>query len=168
MQDNSDKNFGGARIAIVMGSRSDWEVMQEATRVPRELDVAFSTRVVSAHRTPDRLVDFARRAHENNIAVIIAGAGGSAHLPGMVAAMTHLPVIAVPVPGKHLGGLDSLLSMVQMPRGIAVSTQAIGASGAFNAGLVAVQMLALADSVLARKIIQWRSDQTSAVPEEVK
>lgn len=161
-------DYTGNRIAIVMGSQSDWDVMQEATRLPEELAVPYSTGVVSAHRTPDRLVEFARQAHNDGIAVIIAGAGGSAHLPGMIAAMTHLPVIAVPVPSKHLNGLDSLLSMVQMPRGVTVSTQAIGAGGAFNAGLLAVQMLALTDSGLCQRIQQWRHSQTVAVPAEVE
>jgi len=156
-----------ADIAIVMGSRSDWEVMQEATALPEQLDLSFFTRVVSAHRTPQRLVEFATGAHERGIKVIIAGAGGSAHLPGMIAAMTPLPVIAVPVPSRHLNGLDSLLSMVQMPRGVAVSTQAIGAAGAFNAGLIATQILALADTGLSQRLQDWRRKNSDTVPNEV-
>lgn len=157
----------GKPIAIVMGSQSDWPVMEEATIVPKDLGIEYFTQVVSAHRTPERLYDFAKQAHHNGIEVIIAGAGGSAHLAGMLAAMTHLPVIAVPVSSKNLKGIDSLLSMVQMPRGVAVSTQAIGNAGAFNAGLMAAQMLALKDAGLSKKLQEWRSKQTDSVPLEV-
>lgn len=154
-------------VEIIMGSRSDWETMQEAAEPLRAMNVAFRARVVSAHRTPKRMIDFATHAHSNGTKIIIAGAGGSAHLPGMVAALTHLPVIAVPVASKHLQGLDSLLSIVQMPRGVAVATQAIGAAGAFNAGLLAVQILALEDTKLRQTLLQWRTNQTDNVLEEV-
>jgi 5-(carboxyamino)imidazole ribonucleotide mutase len=133
-----------------------------------ELGVAYETRIVSAHRTPDRLYKFAREAEGRGIKLIIAGAGGSAHLPGMVAAMTLLPVIAVPVSSKALNGMDSLLSIVQMPRGVAVATQAIGPPGAANAGLLAAQILSLGDSQLHQRLAQWRQSLTDAVAEEVQ
>ncbi|WP_096086756.1 5-(carboxyamino)imidazole ribonucleotide mutase [Agaribacterium haliotis] len=155
-------------VSIIMGSQSDWPTMQEATRVLTELGVEFETKVVSAHRTPDRLHEFASSAHEHGIEVIIAGAGGSAHLAGMAAAMTHLPVIAVPVPSKHFNGMDSLMSMVQMPRGVAVACQAVGNAGAYNAGLLAAQMLALKDEALSQRLQQWRQKQTASVPTEVE
>jgi 5-(carboxyamino)imidazole ribonucleotide mutase len=154
-------------IEIIMGSQSDWEVMQEACTVLDALGVSYQARVVSAHRTPARMFEFASTAAQNGTKVIIAGAGGAAHLPGMVAAITHLPVIAVPVQSKHLNGLDSLLSIAQMPRGVAVATQAIGAAGAFNAGLLAVQILALEDPALTQRLIAWRSAQTDRVAEEI-
>jgi len=154
-------------VSIIMGSQSDWPIMENATIPLKELGVEFETRVVSAHRTPERLFDFASNAHNNGIDVIIAGAGGSAHLAGMAAAMTHLPVIAVPVPSKHFEGMDSLMSMVQMPRGVAVACQAVGASGAYNAGLMAAQMIALKDQALAQRIQDWRKAQTDGVPHEV-
>ena len=154
-------------IEIIMGSQSDWEVMQEACTVLDALGVSYQARVVSAHRTPARMFEFASKAAQNGTKVIIAGAGGAAHLPGMVAAITHLPVIAVPVQSKHLNGLDSLLSIAQMPRGVAVATQAIGAAGAFNAGLLAVQILALEDLALTQRLIAWRSAQTDRVAEEI-
>lgn len=157
-----------SKVSIVMGSRSDWATMQAATTVLEELQVPFETQVVSAHRTPQRLYDFAQNAHLQGTQVIIAGAGGSAHLAGMVAAMTHLPVVAVPVASKHLKGLDSLLSMVQMPRGVAVATQAIGEAGAYNAGLIAAQMLALQDQALSERLQQWRKQQTDKIPTEVE
>ena len=142
--------------------------MQSATIPLNELGVSFETRVVSAHRTPDRLYQFTSEAHLRGIDVIIAGAGGSAHLAGMAAAMTHLPVIAVPVPSKHFNGMDSLMSMVQMPKGVAVACQAVGNSGAYNAGLLAAQMLALKDDELSQRLQQWRKDQTESVPVEVE
>lgn len=157
-----------APVEIIMGSRSDWNVMQAATRVLDQLEVAYRCQVVSAHRTPARLTAYASGAHERGVKVIIAGAGGAAHLAGMAAAMTHLPVIAVPVPSKHLNGLDSLLSMVQMPKGVAVATQAIGEAGAYNAGLMAAQMLALQDPALSARLQDWRRQQTESVPEEVE
>lgn len=154
-------------VSIIMGSRSDWPTLQKATEPLQQLDVPFETQVVSAHRTPDRLFEFARSAPERGIRVIIAGAGGAAHLPGMTAALTWLPVVAVPVMSHTLRGVDSLLSIVQMPRGVAVATQAIGDAGAFNAGLMAAQMLALEDEALRERLIRWRSEQSASVPVEV-
>ncbi|WMS86790.1 5-(carboxyamino)imidazole ribonucleotide mutase [Pleionea litopenaei] len=155
-------------VSIIMGSQSDWPVMEEATKVLEQLGVPYEAKVVSAHRTPERLYEFASTAHERGIKVIIAGAGGSAHLAGMAAAMTHLPVVAVPVPSKHFKGMDSLMSMVQMPRGVAVACQAVGGAGAYNAGLIATQMLALEDAELTKRLQQWRKDQTDSVATEVK
>ena len=155
-------------VSIIMGSQSDWETMQAATTVLTELDVPFETRVVSAHRTPARLVEFAEGAASRGLKVIIAGAGGAAHLAGMAASMTHLPVIAVPVSSKQLKGMDSLMSIVQMPRGVAVATQAIGEAGAYNAGLIAAQMLALSDEELSQRIQAWRKAQTDSVPWSVE
>jgi len=157
-----------AQVGIIMGSRSDWPTMEQATVILEQLDVVFETKVVSAHRTPDRLAEYAKTAADRGIKVIIAGAGGAAHLPGMAAAMTHLPVVAVPVQSKALNGLDSLLSIVQMPKGVAVATQAIGTSGAFNAGLMAAQILALSDDRLNSALMAWRAEQTSSVLEEVQ
>lgn len=155
-------------VSIIMGSRSDWPIMESATTPLSELGVAFETQVVSAHRTPDRLHTFASEAHTRGIEVIIAGAGGSAHLAGMAAAMTHIPVIAVPVPSKHFNGMDSLMSMVQMPKGVAVACQAVGSSGAYNAGLLAAQILALKDTELSQRLQEWRKQQTDNVPFEVE
>lgn len=155
-------------VGIIMGSRSDWPVMQSAITPLTELGVEFESKVVSAHRTPERLHQYASEAHKRGIKVIIAGAGGSAHLAGMAAAMTHLPVIAVPVPSKHFNGMDSLMSMVQMPKGVAVACQAVGNSGAYNAGLLAAQMLALSDQELCERLIAWRTAQTDSVPVEVE
>ncbi|QDF75998.1 MULTISPECIES: 5-(carboxyamino)imidazole ribonucleotide mutase [Shewanella] len=157
-----------ARVAIIMGSQSDWPTMKNATTVLDALGIAYSKQVVSAHRTPERLVSFSHGAADEGIEVIIAGAGGAAHLPGMTAAMTHLPVIAVPVMSKALKGMDSLLSIVQMPKGVAVATQAIGDSGAFNAGLMAAQILALGDAELTKRLCDWRASKTSGVPLEVE
>ena len=154
-------------VSIIMGSQSDWATMQAATTVLDELNVPFEVQVVSAHRTPARLVEFAESAAERGIQVIIAGAGGAAHLAGMAASMTHLPVIAVPVSSQQLNGLDSLLSMVQMPRGVAVACQAIGEAGAYNAGLMATQILATSDSELCAALQQWRAQQTANVPYSV-
>jgi 5-(carboxyamino)imidazole ribonucleotide mutase len=156
------------KVAIVMGSQSDWPTMQLSTHVLEELDISFHAQVVSAHRTPDRLYQFAREATDQGYEVLIAGAGGAAHLPGMLASMTELPVIAVPVQSKALNGMDSLLSIAQMPKGVAVATQAIGESGAFNAGLYAAQILALKDADLKQRLIQWREKQTDSVPVEVE
>lgn len=162
----SSLNF--APVTIIMGSRSDWPTMQEATNPLRELGVEFATNVVSAHRTPDRLAHFAKSAKEQGVKVVIAGAGGAAHLPGMAAAMTPLPVLGVPVKSKFNDGLDSLMSIVQMPRGIAVGTLAVGGAGAYNAGLMAAQMLALNDPALAARLDAWRQKQTDGVPVEVE
>ena len=150
-------------VGIIMGSQSDWSTMSRAADVLDELDVPHEARIVSAHRTPDRLYDFARSALGRGLKVIIAGAGGAAHLPGMTAALTPLPVLGVPVESKALAGLDSLYSIVQMPKGVAVGTLAIGAAGAANAGLLAAQILATGDADLMTRIEAWRSVQTDAV-----
>ena len=157
----------GVRVAIIMGSKSDLETMRAATTPLSGLGVEFGLKIVSAHRTPARLFEFATQAHTRGIDVIIAGAGGAAHLAGMAAAMTHLPVIAVPVSSKQLKGMDSLLSMVQMPKGVAVACQAIGEAGAYNAGLMAAQILALKDTGLSQRLIAWRKAQTDSIPVDV-
>ena len=163
----SSKANSSPLVSIIMGSQSDWPTMQHAADLLTELDVSFETRIVSAHRTPKRLYDFAQGAAERGIQAIIAGAGGSAHLPGMVAALTLVPVIAVPVTSKALNGMDSLLSIVQMPKGVAVATQAIGNGGAANAGLMAAQILALSDRELAARLGAWRQALTDNVTEAV-
>ncbi|HEY8353630.1 MAG TPA: 5-(carboxyamino)imidazole ribonucleotide mutase [Methylophilaceae bacterium] len=150
-------------VAIIMGSDSDWPVMKSAAQMLADLGVAYEARVVSAHRTPDLLFEFAESAAERGFRVIIAGAGGAAHLPGMVAAKTTLPVLGVPVPSRHLNGQDSLLSIVQMPKGIPVATFAIGEAGAANAGLFAAAMLAADDSELAQRLVAFRAAQTEKV-----
>ena len=150
-------------VAIVMGASSDWETMQNACDALDQLQVDYHTEVVSAHRTPDKLTSFAKSAIAEGYKVIIAGAGGAAHLPGMIAASTVLPVLGVPVQSKALNGMDSLLSIVQMPKGIAVGTVAIGQSGAFNAGLLAAQILSLADRELQTRLEAWREQQTRKV-----
>ena len=151
------------KIAIVMGSKSDWETMRGASELLTEFGVSWQAEVVSAHRTPERMFSFANTARDKGIAIIIAGAGGAAHLPGMLAALTPLPVLGVPVQSKALSGLDSLLSIVQMPKGVAVGTLAIGAAGAFNAALLAIQILSLNNQELASKLDLWRSKQTQTV-----
>lgn len=161
----SESAVPGAQVAIIMGSQSDWETMKNAATVLDKLGVGHDCRIVSAHRTPDRLVEFAKTAHSAGFKVIIAGAGGAAHLPGMVAAMTHLPVLGVPVESKALKGTDSLLSIVQMPGGIPVGTLAIGAPGATNAGILAASILATTDAALAQRLIAFRQAQTDAVAE---
>ena len=153
-------------VGIIMGSTSDWETMRHAADTLAELGVAHETRVVSAHRTPDRLYDYARTAAGRGLRVIVAGAGGAAHLPGMTAAMTHLPVLGVPVESKALNGMDSLLSIVQMPAGVPVGTLAIGRAGAINAGLLAASILALSDDALSERLQAWRTARTEAVAEE--
>ncbi len=150
-------------VGIVMGSQSDWPTLKEATAILDELGVAHEARIVSAHRTPDRLWRYGREAAGRGIRVIVAGAGGAAHLPGMLASKTHLPVIGVPVRTAALGGLDSLYSIVQMPRGYPVATMAIG--GAANAGLMAAQILALADPALAERLVAWREALSASIPE---
>lgn len=152
-------------IAIIMGSQSDWPTMRRAAEALDELGVAYETAIVSAHRTPDRLYSYAKKAEGRGLKVIIAGAGGAAHLPGMTASLTRLPVLGVPVETRALAGEDSLLSIVQMPAGIPVGTLAIGEAGAFNAGLLAAQILALGDPALAERIAKWREARTAAVPE---
>ncbi|AIT07304.1 N5-carboxyaminoimidazole ribonucleotide mutase [Sphingomonas taxi] len=153
-------------VGIIMGSTSDWDTMRHAADVLAELGVAHETKVVSAHRTPDRLYDYAKTAADRGLKVVIAGAGGAAHLPGMAAAMTHLPVLGVPVQSKALSGQDSLLSIVQMPAGIPVGTLAIGKAGATNAGLLAAAILATHDVALAERLQAWRQRQTDAVADE--
>lgn len=152
-------------VGIIMGSQSDWAVMRAAAAVLKELGVAHESRIVSAHRTPERLYAYARSAKERGLKVLIAGAGGAAHLPGMMASMTPLPVLGVPVPTKALGGQDSLYSIVQMPAGIPVGTLAIGEAGATNAGLLAASILALGDPALMQRVEAWRHRQTAAVAE---
>jgi 5-(carboxyamino)imidazole ribonucleotide mutase len=153
-------------IGIIMGSTSDWETMRHAAETLEALGVAHETRVVSAHRTPKRLYDYAHSAKSRGLKAIIAGAGGAAHLPGMAASMTELPVLGVPIESKALKGLDSLLSIVQMPAGIPVGTLAIGKAGAVNAALLAAAMLAGHDEALAARLADWRARQTDAVPEK--
>ncbi|MCT8001197.1 5-(carboxyamino)imidazole ribonucleotide mutase [Sphingomonas sanguinis] len=150
-------------VGIIMGSTSDWETMRHAAETLEALGIAHETRVVSAHRTPQRLYDYATTAADRGIKVIIAGAGGAAHLPGMAASMTHLPVLGVPVESKALKGMDSLLSIVQMPGGIPVGTLAIGKAGAINAGLLAASILSLSDEALSERLQAWRQRQTDSV-----
>ncbi len=150
-------------VGIIMGSASDWKTMHHATDILDTLGVPYETQIVSAHRTPDRLAEYAKGAAGRGLKVVIAGAGGAAHLPGMVAAMTHLPVLGVPVESKALSGLDSLLSIVQMPGGVPVGTLAIGKPGAINAALFAAAILATADDALKARLITWRQAQTDGV-----
>jgi 5-(carboxyamino)imidazole ribonucleotide mutase len=154
-----------AKIGIIMGSLSDWPTMQRAAEVLDELEVGYEAKVISAHRTPDRLYQYAKSAKERGLLVIIAGAGGAAHLPGMTASMTTLPVLGVPIATKALSGQDSLLSIVQMPAGVPVGTLAIGEAGATNAGVLAAQILALEDQALAERLELLRAKQTASVPE---
>ncbi|SFG55049.1 5-(carboxyamino)imidazole ribonucleotide mutase [Methylobacterium gossipiicola] len=156
---------GATPVAIIMGSQSDWATMRHAAETLDALGIAHDDRIVSAHRTPDRLVAFAKGAKAEGFQVVIAGAGGAAHLPGMTAAMTSLPVLGVPVESKALSGQDSLLSIVQMPAGIPVGTLAIGRAGAVNAALLAAAILALTDSALAERLEAWRAAQTASVAE---
>jgi 5-(carboxyamino)imidazole ribonucleotide mutase len=156
------------RIAIIMGSRSDWPTLKAAADILDELGAGYEARVVSAHRTPDRMADFAKSAKDKGVQVIIAGAGGAAHLPGMVASMTELPVLGVPVESKALQGMDSLLSIVQMPGGVPVGTLAIGKPGAKNAALMAASIVALSDDALAQRLAAWRKAQTDSVPDTVE
>ena len=152
-------------VGVIMGSRSDWETLRHTAETLEKLRIPHETRVVSAHRTPDRLFDYAKQAAGRGLKVIIAGAGGAAHLPGMAASMTHLPVLGVPVQSAALAGVDSLLSIVQMPAGVPVGTLAIGRAGAVNAALLAASILALEDAALATRLIAWRAAQTENVPE---
>jgi 5-(carboxyamino)imidazole ribonucleotide mutase len=156
----------GARVAIVMGSQSDWATMKLAADVLDELGVDYETRIVSAHRTPDRMYAFGKKAADEGVQVIIAGAGGAAHLPGMLSSLTHLPVLGVPVQSKALKGMDSLLSIVQMPAGVPTGTFAIGEPGATNAGIFAASILALADGALAGRLKAWRAARSDAVAEK--
>lgn len=161
----SDLNPSSAPVAVIMGSQSDWPTMKHAFDMLEELGVACEAKVVSAHRTPDRLYEFAKGAAEAGFQVIIAGAGGAAHLPGMTASMTHLPVLGVPVQSKALDGMDSLLSIAQMPGGVPVGTLAIGNSGAKNACLLAAQIVALGDKALTERIKAWSNKHTDSVPD---
>ena len=154
-----------AQVGIIMGSQSDWETMRHAAETLEALGVPFETRIVSAHRTPRRLYAYAEDARERGLKVVIAGAGGAAHLPGMTASMTPLPVIGVPVESKSLKGMDSLLSIVQMPAGVPVATVAIGRAGAVNAALLAAAIVALGDERVAAALDEWRANQTAAVAE---
>jgi 5-(carboxyamino)imidazole ribonucleotide mutase len=157
-----------APVALIMGSRSDWPTMKKAAEALTELGVAWRARVISAHRTPERMFAFAKGAEAAGVKVIIAGAGGAAHLPGMTAALTNLPVLGVPVRSATLDGLDSMLSILQMPSGIPVGTLAVGEAGARNAGLLAARILALADPALARRVADFHAAQTASVPIEVE
>ena len=152
-------------VAIIMGSQSDWSTLSAAATILDELQIGYDVKIVSAHRTPDRLVEFAKGAVDAGYQLVIAGAGGAAHLPGMVASMTRLPVLGVPVQSKTLGGMDSLLSIVQMPKGVPVGTLAIGDAGAANAALLAAAILANADDALAQRLDAWRAAQSAAVGE---
>ena len=154
-----------AKVGIIMGSQSDWDVMRHASETLDALQVIHETKIVSAHRTPKRLVEYAEGARDRGLKVIIAGAGGAAHLPGMAASMTALPVLGVPVESKALKGMDSLLSIVQMPAGIPVGTLAIGKAGAINAALLAAAILATSDEALAQRLADWRACQTDSVAE---
>lgn len=158
--------MGKVRVGIIMGSQSDWPTMKEAAEILDELDVAHEARIVSAHRTPDRLWDYGRTAAGRGLQAIIAGAGGAAHLPGMMASKTRVPVIGVPVQTRALSGVDSLYSIVQMPKGYPVATMAIGATGAANAGLMAAGILALNDPELAARLDAWRAALSASIPEE--
>lgn len=153
-------------VGIIMGSQSDWPTMRHAADICQELDINYEKRIVSAHRTPDRMVDYAKHAAERGLKVIIAGAGGAAHLPGMVASMSLLPVLGVPVESHTMKGIDSLYSIVQMPAGVPVGTLAIGKAGATNAGLMAASILALNDAALAERLIAWRAQRSRDVGEE--
>ena len=156
------------KVAIVMGSQSDHLVMKKCGEILKKLQIKFETKIISAHRTPDRMFAFAKTAVKNNFVVIVAGAGGSAHLPGMIASISTLPVLGVPIETKKLKGLDSLLSIVQMPKGIPVGTVAIGENGAFNAGLLAASIIALSDSKAKKNLEKWRRLQTAAIKKKPK
>ncbi|MBU3261054.1 5-(carboxyamino)imidazole ribonucleotide mutase [Roseovarius sp. PS-C2] len=158
--------MGNVKVGIIMGSQSDWPTMREAAAILEELDIPYEARIVSAHRTPDRLWDYGKTAVERGLHVIIAGAGGAAHLPGMMASKTRVPVIGVPVQTKALSGVDSLYSIVQMPKGFPVATMAIGAAGAANAGLMAAGILANGDPALAARLDDWRTALSASIPDE--
>ena len=154
------------QVSVVMGSQSDWEIMQVACDLLEKLDVSYEKKIVSAHRTPDRLYEYANSLRNRKIKVVIAGAGGAAHLPGMIASKTDIPVIGVPINATDLRGVDSLYSIVQMPKGYPVATMAIGSPGAFNAAIFAIQVLAVTDEVIGQKIRDWRADTTNRVKNE--
>ena len=157
------KNKNNHKVSIIMGSQSDYSTMQNCEKVFKILKIKFETKIISAHRTPKRMFEYAKNAEKNNIPVIIAGAGGSAHLPGMVAAITRIPVIGVPIESKKLKGLDSLLSIAQMPKGIPVGTVAIGKDGAINSALLAASIIALNDKIVKKKLNLWRNKQSKSV-----
>jgi len=161
-------NKKNKKVAIVMGSQNDYPIMKKCEEILKKFQIKFETKIISAHRTPDRMFAFAKNAAKNNFAVIVAGAGGSAHLPGMIASMSTLPVLGVPIESKKLKGLDSLLSIVQMPKGIPVGTVAIGENGAFNAGLLAASIIALSDSKTKKNLEKWRRLQTAAIKKKPK
>ena len=154
------------QVSVVMGSQSDWEIMQVACDLLEKLDISYEKKIVSAHRTPDRLYEYANSLRKRKIKVVIAGAGGAAHLPGMIASKTDIPVIGVPINATDLRGVDSLYSIVQMPKGYPVATMAIGSPGAFNAAIFAIQVLAITDEVIGQKIRDWRADTTNRVKNE--
>ena len=154
------------KVSVVMGSQSDWEIMQVACDLLEKIDVSYEKKIVSAHRTPDRLYEYANSLRKRKIKVVIAGAGGAAHLPGMIASKTDIPVIGVPINATDLRGVDSLYSIVQMPKGYPVATMAIGSPGAFNAAIFAIQVLAITDEVIGQKIRDWRADTTNRVKNE--
>ena len=154
------------QVSVVMGSQSDWEIMQVACDLLEKFDVSYEKKIVSAHRTPDRLYEYANSLRKRKIKVVIAGAGGAAHLPGMIASKTDIPVIGVPINATDLRGVDSLYSIVQMPKGYPVATMAIGSPGAFNAAIFAIQVLAITDEVIGQKIRDWRADTTNRVKNE--
>lgn len=158
--------MSNVKVGIIMGSQSDWPTMREAAEILDALDVPYETRIVSAHRTPDRLWDYGKTAVDRGLHVIIAGAGGAAHLPGMMASKTRVPVIGVPVQTKALSGVDSLYSIVQMPKGFPVATMAIGSAGAANAGLMAAGILANGDPALAQRLDDWRAALSASIPED--
>jgi len=162
------KNNKNLKVAIVMGSQSDYKTMQLSAKILKKMGIKFETKIISAHRTPERMYKFASLAEKNSIGVIIAGAGGSAHLPGMISALTSIPVLGVPIESKKLKGLDSLLSIVQMPKGIPVGTLAIGEDGAINAGLLAAEIIAISNSKVKKKLNSWRSSQTKSVRKKPK
>jgi len=163
----SSKNVS-PKVAIIMGSQSDYKTMKLCAKVLKILKIKFETKILSAHRTPKRMYDFAKKAEKNNISLIVAAAGGSAHLPGMIAALTRIPVIGVPIESKKLKGLDSLLSIVQMPKGIPVGTVAIGNDGAVNSALLSASILAISDKNIRKNLIRWRSKQTNSVKKKPK
>ena len=161
-------NKKNKKVAIVMGSQNDYPIMKKCEEILKKFQIKFETKIISAHRTPDRMFAFAKNAAKNNFVVIVAGAGGSAHLPGMIASISTLPVLGVPIESKKLKGLDSLLSIVQMPKGIPVGTVAIGENGAFNAGLLAASIIALSDSKTKKNLEKWRRLQTAAIKKKPK
>ncbi len=156
------------QVGLIMGSQSDWSTMKEAANILSELGIKYETKIVSAHRTPDRLWEYGKSAEQRGLKVIIAGAGGAAHLPGMIASKTNLPVIGVPVTTTSLNGIDSLYSILQMPRGYPVATMAIGAQGAKNGGLLAAQIIALSDAKLNKSLCDWRIALSASIPDEPK